>query len=55
MKRGVNISIIKRAERLPYRVKIIAGYASPFSRNWWPGRTERKESSSGAPRKIEGM
>jgi len=36
-------------------VKIVAKYALPFNRNLWPGRTLSAESSSGAPRKIEGM
>lgn len=43
------------ARRLPYSVKITASYALPFNSIWCPGRTERAESSSGAPRKIDGM
>ena len=55
MKIGVNMTIISKAARPPYKVYTIAKCPLPFNSNLWPGRIERKESSSGAPRKIEGI
>ena len=43
------------ANRLPYAESLTASYPFPSSSNWWPGRTERAVSSSGAPRNIEGI
>ena len=40
---------------LPYKVKITASYALPLFSISCPGRTDRTESSSGAPRKMLGM
>lgn len=34
---------------------MIASWAFPSLSIWWPGRMERKVSSSGAPKKTEGM
>ncbi len=39
----------------PMMVSFVAWIPSPFSRNLCPGRTPRNESSSGAPKKIDGM
>jgi len=39
----------------PYNVNTIASWALPFFSISWPGRIERNVSSSGAPRKTEGM
>jgi len=39
----------------PYKVRINASWALPSSKSLWPGRIERKDSSSGAPRYIDGM
>ena len=55
MNTGVNIKIINKAVSEPYRVKTTASWAMPFLSIWWPGNVERKLSSSGAPRKIEGI
>jgi len=50
MKRGVKIRIIGRASREPLSVRRTASCPRPFCRRECPGRIERKESSSGAPR-----
>ncbi len=50
MKMGVYRIITGRARREPYNVSMNAEWARPLSMNWWPGRMDRKESSSGAPR-----
>lgn len=52
---GVNKIIIKIPDIEPYKVKTIASCAFPSFNIWCPGSTERKLSSSGTPRKIEGM
>ena len=49
----MTIEAIARVE--PMMVSFVAWIPSPFSRNLCPGKTPRNESSSGAPRKIEGM
>lgn len=43
------------AEMLPYRVNIIAKYPLPLRSSLWPGKIDKNESSSGAPRKIDGI
>ena len=43
------------ATREPYKVSTTASCPLPSASNWCPGRIERNVSSSGAPRKIEGM
>lgn len=52
---GIKSKIITRAMREPYNVRTTASWPLPCLRSSWPGRTERKESSSGAPRKIDGI
>lgn len=55
MKIGVIIIMDIVAMMEPMRVSFVAWCPSPSNRNLCPGRTPRNESSSGAPRKIEGM
>jgi hypothetical protein len=55
MKIGVNIKMMINADREPKRVKMTASWALPCFNIWCPGRTERKVSSSGAPKKMDGM
>ena len=50
IKIGVNISIIGKAASEPYKVRIKASWAFPSKSILWPGRIDRKLSSSGAPR-----
>ena len=52
---GMNREIVIREKREPRRVKRTASWPFPSSNSVCPGKMERKESSSGAPRKIEGM
>jgi hypothetical protein len=55
----VNIGIIIIREIIeivePNTVSFIASWAWPSSRSLCPGSVERRVSSEGAPRKIEGM
>ena len=46
--------MIKIPAKLPYTVKRVARYPFPCKRSLCPGKTLSAESSSGAPRKIEG-
>ncbi len=39
----------------PYKVKINASYPFPWSNNLCPGNTDNEVSSSGAPKKIDGI
>lgn len=55
IKIGMKIRIIIKAMREPYNVRTTASWPLPCLRSSWPGRTERNESSSGAPRNIEGI
>ena len=52
-----NVIIINRNEpmKAPCNANIEASYPLPSCKSWCPGRTERKVSSSGAPRNIEGI
>ena len=52
---GVKNRITKNAKREPYNVKIIASWAFPSFNISCPGKMDKKVSSSGAPRKTEGM
>ena len=51
----MNIRIIGRAVSEPYNVRTTALCPRPFFNNSCPGSIERKLSSSGAPRNIDGM
>lgn len=49
------MSVRKIARQEPIRVRLIAFWASPFSKNRWVGWMDRAVSSSGAPKNVEGM
>lgn len=55
MKIGVKTKIIGNAKIDPKTVKTIASCALPCRSISCPGRTERKESSSGAPKMMDGL
>ncbi len=46
---------IQAPARLPLAAQLMASRPFPESRRRWPGRTESTVSSSGAPRKTDGM
>lgn len=52
---GVKIRIIISADIDPYSVRTIASCARPCFSISCPGKIERKVSSSGAPKKTDGM
>jgi len=55
----MNIGMIAVSDMIaivePIRVSFIAWCPLPSRRSSWPGRVARHESSSGAPRKMDGM
>lgn len=55
MNNGLKMMIIINAVSEPKIVKINASKPLPSFSIWCPGRIERKESSSGAPKKILGI
>jgi len=54
-KMGRRMRVRMMAMVLPIVVSLIAWFAFPWSKKWWPGKTDRAVSSEGAPRNMEGM